>query len=102
MNVNFEFAQSDFDRFFKDRFDRLTQQLENLDVNSTHSTKEWLSNSEAMSLLGVSRATIQRYRREGRIPYSKIGAGSLRYRRSDLLAFLEAHLKVPEEQEVQL
>ena len=51
----------------------------------------WLSNEQARAYLGgVSKATLARWRRDGRLPYSKVG-GVLTYRRDDLDAFLEAH-----------
>ena len=53
--------------------------------------KAWLTNREALSFLGLSKATLQRYRTSGRLPYSKIG-GSIYYRYDDLVAVLEAHL----------
>ena len=33
--------------------------------------KEWLTNKEAMGFLGLSKTTLQRYRTEGRLPFSK-------------------------------
>lgn len=93
MNVTLEVPRADFERLFRDQFDRLAQQLAERDDEPPK--KEWLTNREAMYFLGVSRATMQRYRRDGRILYSKIGSGSLRYRRADLVAFLEAHIRLP-------
>jgi excisionase family DNA binding protein len=40
---------------------------------------------EAAELLGVNRATLQRWAREGRIPVVLTPGGRRRYRRSDLL-----------------
>ena len=50
--------------------------------------KEWLSNKELLSFLSVSRATAQRLRRSGELPYSKIN-GSIYYKRLDVLDLLE-------------
>ena len=50
--------------------------------------KEWLTNGEAMDFLHLSRATLQRYRNDGRLPYSKIGS-NIFYRYEDVVAFLE-------------
>lgn len=44
---------------------------------------EWLSNGDAMQVLGVSRSTLQRYRTAGRLRYAVIG-GRVRYRRTDI------------------
>lgn len=50
--------------------------------------KRWLTNNEAMSYLGVSKSTIQRYRRSGKLPYSKIG-GKLFYKTKDIEILLD-------------
>lgn len=55
--------------------------------------KEWLSNRETMEYLDLSRSTLQRYRDDGTLPYSKLGQ-NIYYRRSDLLAVLEEHRRV--------
>ena len=53
---------------------------------------DWLSNREAMQRLGKSRATLARWRKEGVLPFAKVGS-SIFYRRIDLEAFLERHLQ---------
>ena len=53
--------------------------------------KEWLTNREARDFLGLSKTTLQRYRSEGRLPFSKIG-GNIYYRYADLVAVLEDNL----------
>ena len=61
-------------------------------VKTTESShKEWLTNREVMGFLGLSKATLQRYRTSGRLPYSKIG-GNIYYRYHDLVAVLEDNL----------
>ena len=52
--------------------------------------KEWLPNPEAQEYLGVSKSTLQRWRDDGVLPYSKVN-GSIFYRRADLLKVLESH-----------
>ena len=52
--------------------------------------KEWLSNREALDLLGLSKASLQRYRKSGLLPYSKLG-GNIFYRYDDLVRVLERH-----------
>ena len=64
------------------------------------SPKEWLSNAEAMKYLTLSRTSLQRLRTGGRLPFSKLGAGTIRYRKSDLDQLLENSLHIPEESEV--
>ena len=61
-------------------------------VDSTD--KDWLNNSEARNLLGLSKSTLQRYRAEGKIPYSKL-FGNIRYRRTDIENMLSRNLRIP-------
>ena len=49
----------------------------------------WISNSEAMTLLGKSKATLARWREDG-LPYSKIGT-SVYYSLDDLNDWLRQH-----------
>lgn len=62
--------------------------------------KEWLTNSEAMTYLGMSRSSLQRLRAEGTLPFSKLGAGTIRYRKSDIDRFLESGFRVSSVDEV--
>ena len=54
---------------------------------------EWLPNSEAIRLLGLSKASLQRYRSSGLLPHSKMG-GNIFYRKSDLESILERNLRI--------
>ena len=75
----------------KSDFDRLSGQIEEIlryirkqkEVTNSDGTDRWLSNQEAMDILGVSARTLQRYRSIGRITFSMIGK-KCRYRLSDL------------------
>lgn len=58
---------------------------------TTAAPKAWFTNKEAMDFLGLSKATLQRYRASGRLPYAKLG-GNVYYRYTDLVAILETHL----------
>jgi excisionase family DNA binding protein len=53
---------------------------------------EWVNNTEAMKLLGLSRPTLQRYRTTGKLPFSKVGS-NIYYRRSDLDNLLKENLQ---------
>ena len=53
--------------------------------------KEWLTNKEACTFLGLSKTTLQRYRDAGTLSYSKIG-GNIYYRYADLVTVLEDNL----------
>jgi predicted DNA-binding transcriptional regulator AlpA len=52
--------------------------------------KEVLSNREAMEFLDLSKSTLQRYRDDGTLPYSKLG-GNVYYEREDLLRVVREH-----------
>lgn len=59
---------------------------------------EMLTSGEAATLLGVSRSYLDKDRHEARqngtppkVPYTNLGHRTVRYRRTDLLAFLDAN-----------
>lgn len=54
-----------------------------LDVKSTSDTKKWLKSIEVRKLLGVSSGTLQNYRINGSLAYTKIG-GTLFYSSDDI------------------
>ena len=56
--------------------------------------KEVLSNKEAMEFLDVSKSTLHRWRDDGTLPYSKIGA-SVYYEREHLLRVVREHRVKP-------
>ena len=60
-------------------------------TNQTQPSKDcWLTETEVSDLIGVTRATLQnwRWRRDG-LPYSKF-MRSVRYKESDLYAYMES------------
>ena len=59
----------------------------------------WVSNQQALEILGLSKPTLQRYRASGLLPFSKLG-GNVYYRRSDIDAVLEENLRVGTSDEV--
>lgn len=61
--------------------------------------KEWLTNSEAMDFLGLSRSTMQRYRDSGILTCSRIGT-NIYYRRLDLIDLLENGLRIPHDEDL--
>ena len=83
----------------KSDFDRLVGHIEEIGEHirkseskkSSGDAERWISNKEAMEILGVSPRTLQRYRDSGCIPFSKIGK-NCRYRLSDIWRVLEAHM----------
>ena len=52
--------------------------------------KDWLTNAEAMEYLGLSRPTLARYRKSGKLRFSKVGSNVF-YRLSDIEALLDVH-----------
>ena len=57
-------------------------------------TKQLLTTTEAANFLGVSKAFLERDRWAGaRIPFIKVGARAVRYRLSDLEAYLERQVR---------
>jgi hypothetical protein len=69
----------------------VARSLDDFDALSEDATKEWLTNKEAQSFLGLSKATLQRYRDNGILPYSKVRT-NIYYRYDDLVAVLEEHV----------
>lgn len=60
------------------------------DINPKYPVKEIYSNKEAMKLLSVSRATLQRWRDKGSLQYHKIN-GSIYYKRRDIENLFESN-----------
>lgn len=55
---------------------------------------ELLTTSQAATLLGVSMAFLERDRWAGaRIPFIKVGSRAVRYRQSDLDAYIESKVR---------
>ena len=65
-------------------------------TNQTQPSKDcWLTETEVSDLIGVTRATLQNWRwRSVGLPYSKF-MRSVRYKESDLYAYMEARRIVP-------
>ena len=63
-------------------------------TKQANSTGEMLSNAQAAEVLGVTPGTLNTWRSEGRypIPYVKVGTKLVRYRRADLLAWIESQV----------
>lgn len=77
-------SKDDLQRILDETIPRLLKELK----PPQEPAKEWLSNREAMEFLDLSKATLQRYRSDGTLPYSKLG-GNVYYRREDLLRILQ-------------
>jgi len=51
---------------------------------------DWINYFQAMDFLGVSRSTLDGWRKSGHLPFSKLPNGQLRIRRAELDAWLES------------
>lgn len=60
-------------------------------TSSAPGSKDWLTNREAQAYLGLSKATLARYRADGTLPYSRVNAAVF-YRLADIEALLERGL----------
>jgi len=67
----------------------LSQMKEFFDVRSSNGTEnsEWLNEKEARQYLKVSKSTLQKYRRDGIVPFSQVGR-KIMFKKEDLDAFL--------------
>lgn len=77
----------------KEEFDQILVKLDEIreglhkQVNPSPTQERYLTNAEVCDLLKVSRRTLQRYRDEGRIAFSQVGA-TIRYKAADVERFL--------------
>ena len=79
--------RDDFQKLI-DKVSTLTEVVENL---KKPQPKEWVSETEAMNLLGgISKSTIQKFRKEGKLPWSQY-RNLICYKYSDLMEFFEVH-----------
>ena len=53
-------------------------------------TKELLTRKDIAELCQVSPLTVIRWEQDGKLPAIRLGAGSVRYKRADVQAFLKA------------
>lgn len=77
----------------KEEYDQILVKLDEIrerlhkQANSAPIQEWYLTNTEVCDLLKVSRRTLQRYRDEGRIAFSQVGA-TIRYKAADVERFL--------------
>ena len=77
----------------KEEFDQILVKLDEIreglhkQVNPSPTQERYLTNAEVCDLLKVSRRTLHRYRDEGRIAFSQVGA-TIRYKAADVERFL--------------
>ena len=77
----------------KEEFDQILVKLDEIreglhkQVNPSPTQERYLTNAEVCDFLKVIRRTLQRYRDEGRIAFSQVGA-TIRYKAADVERFL--------------
>ncbi|WP_244824883.1 helix-turn-helix domain-containing protein [Carboxylicivirga mesophila] len=64
------------------RMDALETQIKDMG-SQQHNSKEWMDNADLKAYLNVGDRTLQNYRDNDIIPYSKLG-GKIFYRREDI------------------
>lgn len=83
-----------------DELERLAQRrneaLESRSVGSDDDSTTWLTNEQLMEFLDVSRSTLNRYRMQDKLPYSKVGQ-KIYYRLEDIQELLEKNLRRPKQ-----
>lgn len=84
-------TEEKLDKVVEEAVSRAFEKFKPSDINFPE-PKEVLTNREAMNFLGVSRSTLQRWRNDGKLPYSKV-EGKIFYKREDLIGLLEVHRK---------
>lgn len=67
---------------------KLIEDIKNIVKPSGSIQKEWIKSDEVRKLLGISPGTLQQFRINGNLPYSKIG-GIIFYKYSDVMDALE-------------
>ena len=60
-------------------------------AESSELLAEVLRKGAAATLLGISKRTLDDWQRRRIVPFSKLPTGAVRFRRSQLLAFLDKH-----------
>jgi len=84
----------------KEEFDQILVKLDEIreglykQVSPSPKQERYLTNAEVCDLLKVSRRTLQRYRDEGRIAFSQVGA-TIRYKAADVEQFLRDNYNPP-------
>lgn len=78
----------EFDKII-DKLDAITAEL-NKHRDKNPLMEEYLSNRQVCELLQISTRTLQRYRDEGRIAFSQMGA-TIRFKASDVEQFLRSN-----------
>ncbi|MEQ6120828.1 helix-turn-helix domain-containing protein [Reichenbachiella sp. MALMAid0571] len=68
--------------------EELIKELKSIIANGSAESKQWLKSSEVRKLLKISAGTLQNFRVNGTLPYTKIG-GVIFYAYEDILQMLE-------------
>ena len=57
-------------------------------------SNQLLSRAQVAEIFGVSRMTVIRLERDGSLPAVRLGAGTVRYKHTDVRAFIEQSMQV--------
>lgn len=79
-------TKEDLEQFKRELFAELRRPAQKLHQQAQQ--KGWLKSFEVRKLLGISPGTLQTYRRDGTIRYSKIG-GLMFYKYDDIVSLME-------------
>jgi excisionase family DNA binding protein len=63
-------------------------------VTSSHDAEEVMTKMQAAGYIKVSKRTLDNHMKRGWIPFIKLPSGAIRFRRSQLIAFLETYQRV--------
>lgn len=73
---------------FSRKLEEISSKLD--EIQTVKPSNEWLGTSQVASLLDVTPRTLQNYRDNGLLPFSKVGS-KIYYRRSDVERHLQDH-----------
>lgn len=78
---------------FREEAAKLSESLRKKQGPSSRSETSYLSSSDVQKELGVSKATLARWRHDNKIRFSRIG-GKLLYLRSDIDRLVQSHIVI--------
>lgn len=79
--MDYKLENADMDEVWQKTMDLLN--LVSMKLDEKEKQKEWMNSREAAELLMVTRRTLQNYRTNGMVKFSRLG-GKIYYKRSDL------------------
>jgi predicted site-specific integrase-resolvase len=74
--------------------DTKTAETLRIDAPLSHDAIEVMTKIQAAGFIQVSKRTLDNHMKRGWIPFIKLPSGAIRFRRSQLIAFLETYQRV--------